>query len=44
MGRLSVAFKGGMSFEAALLEVARHCLIHRTIERHPEIRVSLDKG
>ena len=30
--------------EAALLEVARHCLIHKTIERHPEIRISMDKG
>ncbi|MGE5280549.1 MAG: OsmC family protein [Deltaproteobacteria bacterium] len=29
---------------SALLEVARHCLIHKTIERHPEIRISLDKG
>jgi len=30
--------------EAALLEVARHCLIHETIVRPPDIRISFDKG
>lgn len=30
--------------EPALLEVARHCFLHRTIEGHPDIRIILNKG
>jgi len=28
----------------AVLEAAHHCFLHRTIEGHPELRVTLDKG
>ncbi len=30
--------------EPAVLEAARHCFLHRTIEGHPDIRVTLEKG
>ena len=30
--------------EPAVLEVGRHCFLHRTIEGHPDIRIALEKG